>query len=75
MADDALADEEAGEQVHVVAGRAHRDRQRAPRDPHLQRLFGDECVGDHARRLADGQPGDLPAYRHPAHGPSLPHLR
>jgi hypothetical protein len=72
VADDAFADQEAGEQVHVVAGGAHRHSECLARDPQLERFLDDEGVRRARRRLPDSYARDLLAYRHPAHSPSVP---
>ena len=52
-----LGEAQSGRELEVVAGRAHRDRERRrllprPGDPHLHRLLGDELVGPAARAPA-----------------------
>ena len=52
----ALGGQETGHQVEVVAGGAHRHRQRPAADPDLQRLL------DH-QGVRSGRPGDSPSIR------------
>ncbi len=66
--DDALTDEEARRELHIMAGSAHRHGERLARDPDLEGLLDGQRVGTPTSVRSDRHACDRPAHRDPAHG-------
>jgi hypothetical protein len=70
-ADDAFAEQEAGCQVNVVAGRPHGQADGLAADPDAEWLLCRQQVGSLAdSAVVDADPGDSPARRPSGHGSS-----